>query len=224
MQRGFSMENKQLQSILYDHLLAMVHSHELEYDKIYSETRMAQKFEVSRTPMRDALNRLATERYIDILPSRGFKLHKSTREDILEAYQIRCALERYCARKLAEDYRQERAASLIAQMQELNSKQIDMCASSEMDLHKFWDCDYKFHHCLIQHMNNPSFEQQFNFYMHFFAAHNVSFYRTLSRDRTTVDEHQKLVDALRDGDASQAEECVQLHLDQNLKIISRIFD
>lgn len=217
------MDNKSLQSIIYEHLLAMVQNREFEFDKIYSETQMAKKFDVSRTPMRDALNRLASERYIDILPSRGFQLHKSTREDILEAYQIRCALERYCARRLAMDCHQRKAASIIEQMQKLNSEQVRMCSTQEMDLREFWNCDYKFHHCLIQHINNPSFYQLFDFYMHFFAAHNVSFYRTLSRDRTTVDEHQQLIDALRKGDADNAEACVQFHLDQNLTIISKIF-
>lgn len=218
------MENTPLQSVIYDRLLAMVHNHELKFDKIYSETRMAKMFDVSRTPMRDALNRLATERYIDILPSRGFQLHKSTREDILEAYQIRCAIERYCARKLAEDHQNEKAALLIEEMQELNSKQVNMCAAEEMDLREFWDCDYKFHLCLIQHIDLPSFYQQFYFYMHFFAAHNVSFYRTLSRDRTTINEHQLLIDALKNGNAAEAEQCVQSHMDQNLKIVSKIFD
>lgn len=218
------METKPLQSVAYEQLLAMVQNHELEFGKIYSETHMAKRFEVSRTPMRDALNRLATERYIDILPSRGFQLHKSTREDILEAYHIRSAIERYCSRCLAENHLQEEAASLIDKMEALCTEQAHMAAADSMDLQKFWDCDYNFHLCLIRYIDLPCFYQQFNFYMHFYVAHHYSSYRTLFRDRSTVDEHQQLIEALQAGKPADAERCLQYHMDQSLRIVLNSFE
>ena len=82
-------EYKPLQDIAYDYLRDMIYSRMLSFDQIYSETGMAKQLEISRTPMREALTRLNRERYIDIIPNRGFQLHKPTEADVNEAFHIR---------------------------------------------------------------------------------------------------------------------------------------
>ena len=77
-----------LNDVAYNYLRDMIYRFELEYNQIYSETKLAAQISVSRTPMRDALNRLAHERYIDILPNRGFMLHLPTESDITEAVSV----------------------------------------------------------------------------------------------------------------------------------------
>ena len=93
---------KALNSIAYDHLRDMIYKSELEFNKIYSETKLAAQLSISRTPIRDALNRLAQERYIDILPNRGFILHTPTQADIVEAFHVRMMIEGYCAQIVAK--------------------------------------------------------------------------------------------------------------------------
>lgn len=218
------MEYKSLQMLAYDSLLAMVKNQELEFDKIYSETKIARDFAISRTPMRDALNRLSSERYIDILPGRGFRLHKSTREDVYEAYHVRCAIERYCARILTSDSHSDRAKQHIQRMQELTNAQEQMSSQEEMDLRVYWNCDMEFHKCMVDYANVSAFQQQFNSFMHFFMAHYVKNYRTLLRDHSTVVEHQSLVNALKAGDSAAAIERIQFHLDQTLQVTLQSLD
>ena len=74
-------EYKTLNTVAYEHLRGMIIASELEFNRIYSETKLAARLNISRTPIRDALNRLAQERYIDILPNRGFMLHTPTQAD-----------------------------------------------------------------------------------------------------------------------------------------------
>ena len=50
-------EYKTLNTIAYEHLRRMIYSGELQFRKIYSETKLARELSVSRTPMRDALMR-----------------------------------------------------------------------------------------------------------------------------------------------------------------------
>ena len=63
-----------LQIRAYEHLREMIEENQLEDGVIYSETRLAKEIGVSRTPMRDALQKLEQEGLIEILPSRGFHL------------------------------------------------------------------------------------------------------------------------------------------------------
>ena len=91
-------EYKALNTIAYEHLRRMIYGSELEFNKVYSETKLAAQLSISRTPIRDALNRLVQERYIDILPNRGFRLHTPTQGDIFEAFHVRMMIESYCAK------------------------------------------------------------------------------------------------------------------------------
>ena len=93
-----------LNNIAYEHLRNMIYQSELEFGRVYSETKLAARLNISRTPIRDALNRLAQERYIDILPNRGFVLHSPTQADIIEAYHVRLMIEGYCAGIVAAHY------------------------------------------------------------------------------------------------------------------------
>ena len=88
---------KTLNIIAYEHLRNMIYAGELEFNRVYSETKLASQLSISRTPIRDALNRLSQERYIDIIPNRGFTLHIPTREDAAAAYHLRLMTESYCA-------------------------------------------------------------------------------------------------------------------------------
>lgn len=54
----------------YQALLEMIWSGNLEAGEIYSLTKIAQDLNISRTPLRDAIQRLSDEKRIDILPSR----------------------------------------------------------------------------------------------------------------------------------------------------------
>ena len=95
---------KPLQTKAYEYIKECILKNSFDYDTIYSETKMAQEIGVSRTPMRDALHRLAQERYIDIIPSKGFRIHQMTRQDIIETFQIRSAIEGYCTLQITKEY------------------------------------------------------------------------------------------------------------------------
>ena len=64
-----------LQEKAYAYLKKQIIEGKLEPNVVYSETKIAAGIGVSRTPMKDALVRLQQDKYVDILPSRGFCLH-----------------------------------------------------------------------------------------------------------------------------------------------------
>ena len=72
---------KPLQEHAYDHLRDLILSGALKPNVFYSETKMAAEIGISRTPMKDALVRLAQDKYIDIIPSKGFRLHEMSAEE-----------------------------------------------------------------------------------------------------------------------------------------------
>lgn len=84
---------KRLQEQAYDYLKELILSGEMIENEIYSETKLASEIGISRTPIRDALQRLSQDGFIDIIPSKGFRIHQITANEIVEIFQIRSAIE-----------------------------------------------------------------------------------------------------------------------------------
>ena len=80
----------------YNYLQKLILENHFSYQEVYSETKLSKELGISRTPLRDAVHRLAQEGYIDIIPSKGFMLHQMNRKDVNETFQVRSALETYC--------------------------------------------------------------------------------------------------------------------------------
>ena len=57
----------------YEQLVQMIDDGKFEYDKKYSLNQIAIELNMSKTPVRDAIQKLADEKRIDILPSRGIQ-------------------------------------------------------------------------------------------------------------------------------------------------------
>ena len=56
----------------YNYLQKLIMENHFSYQEVYSETKLSKELGISRTPLRDAVHRLAQEGYIDIIPSKGF--------------------------------------------------------------------------------------------------------------------------------------------------------
>ncbi len=60
---------------------------------VLSQTELAQAYGVSRIPVRDALQSLASERLVEVIPGKGARVVRLTREDLVEIRDLRLMLE-----------------------------------------------------------------------------------------------------------------------------------
>lgn len=204
-----------LNIVAYDRLKTMIEDRQLSNKSIYSEATFAREFGISRTPIREALIRLSEERYIDILPNRGFKLHIPTQKDILEAFHIRMALESYSASLLIENPSTPQAQQAIDDMRYLLMRQESMPSRLNHDqIKQFWQLDLQFHSCLIKYLDVPPFSRQFNIYMHFFSPMDRDEYIELNRNLTSIDEHHAILMGITELDADRAAKAIKFHISQ----------
>lgn len=213
------IDYKPLQNIAYDHLREMIYGRELKFGVIYSETRLASQLSISRTPIRDALTRLSRERYIDILPNRGFQLHEPDESDIREAYHVRMMVERYCGENLALDFQRSEAQAAVERMQSCLERQSALleCADG-VDLRQFWMEDQEFHFAPLRYLNVSAFSMQYDTFLHIFMPQNLKDDYVPERNRGTIGEHRAIIEALRDGDVPRAREAIEAHLNLALGV------
>lgn len=67
------------------------------------EEMVARELEVSRTPVREALQKLEKERLIEHFPHRGFAVARETESQVVEIFEIRAILEGYILRIACEN-------------------------------------------------------------------------------------------------------------------------
>lgn len=221
-------EYKALNTIAYEHLRRMIYGSELEFNKVYSETKLAAQLSISRTPIRDALNRLAQERYIDILPNRGFRLHTPTQGDIFEAFHVRMMIEIYCAKIVSRHYPDTAARTTVARMEDAMDMQRNLLEDdSAYSLSQFWLDDIAFHKATLEYLNIPSVMKQYESFMYVFMPHHlIREYdahqkqpATLERHRSTVVEHAAITEAIKSHDEERIQEAIRSHLDSSLKAL-----
>lgn len=196
-------EYRPLQESAYNYIRDKVLAGQLQPNVLYSETRMAAELNISRTPMKDALVRLSQEKLIDILPSKGFRLHQMSGEDILQTYQARTAVEGFCAMQLARNRRTPAGADAIRRMEGILSAMdqfLQREGGGEDQMASLLEYDLQFHQALVDFSGNDELRQLFNSYhyrLYFFA---LEAFQTEGRLQMAREEHQAILKAVLDQD------------------------
>lgn len=86
----------------YAELRALLLSGELPPGSLISERQLVARFEISKTPIRVALERLERDGFVDILPQRGVRVRGLSDKEIADHFDLRVALETWVVRRLAD--------------------------------------------------------------------------------------------------------------------------
>lgn len=172
------------------------------------EKHIAEHYGVSRTPVREALLRLADERLIDVYPQSGTFVARIPVAELPEAIVIRTALEVSAVRFAAE----RASAAHIARLRACIEEQT--LASADGDLNRFHETDEAMHALIATAGGYPRFwavtEQ---------VKVQVDRYRRLTlpepgRIGHVVAEHRAIVEAVARHDPDAAEAGMRAHLDR----------
>ncbi len=225
--------NKNLQEKAYDYLMDRIMNEDFENDEIYSEEMIAQELGISRTPVRGALQRLNHDNYIDIIPYKGFKLHQVTINDIIQSYQLRCAIEGYCCSFIAKRYNTEKASKTINELKEILDKQKSIleknnynketCTKQEdINLNEFLEFDVLFHKTIVEFSENNVFNSTFNSYVSTIKFLARSYYKSVMP--ITIDEHYNVLYSMSIGDFDNSYAALVKHMTTPTKLYLKKFN
>lgn len=214
------MESKSfLQEKAYNYIKDHILNKGFERDVLYSETKLAQEIGISRTPMREALQCLSQDGYINILPSRGFTIRQLNEKDMKETIQIRCAIEGFCTQLICADAKHNLHQS-TNQLQKLKETLQQMKESMELgqDYQEFIKYDHKFHLYLVNYADNQEFSKIYQKLMYQIQLTSESALMVSGRANSTLAEHEKLYEYLKNGDSAYAYKTLINHLSMPVKM------
>lgn len=203
---------KTLKAQAYEFILEAILNHTMETETIYSEQWIADKFQISRTPVREALLQLREENLIEVLPNRGVIIKPLTMESAKNVFQTRIAIEGYCAAYMAMHAQEENVQNLIKKMYvDLEHWIKDYDRNAEMQMH----ID------IIEYCGNPEFIAQFNRLRTKIDIFWDSLFDVEGRKEETYGEHKKIIDAIRSGDDVAAYRAIAEHMHFTQKVLER---
>lgn len=101
---------------VYNEIKTLILCNEILPGQKLHHQELSERLGVSRTPVREALTRLAQEGYVSLLPNRGFTCKEIRLQEADDLYQLREALEAFAVEKAVENLTEASFAGLSAKM------------------------------------------------------------------------------------------------------------
>ncbi|HKJ65591.1 MAG TPA: GntR family transcriptional regulator [Desulfopila sp.] len=206
-----------LKEQVYLYLKNAIVTSELALETTYSEKWVADRLEVSRTPVREAVLQLQQENFIEVLPYKGFKVKRLSLEDVRDTFQIRLALEGFCVIHIAQNIHLPAVSKVLDALDTCLDKMSGH--SGEDGVHSFVEQDARFHRHIIDYANNERLISMYNDIRYRFERITLRVLTNPGRMQGTVAEHRRIAERIREGRAWEAYQAIQEHLHETQKIM-----
>jgi DNA-binding GntR family transcriptional regulator len=200
---------------VYQHILEALLAGHLPGGSELSEVDLAAELGVSRTPVHEALRRLAADGLVDRLAHRRARVARFARHDILEIYEMRTVLETAAAERAAQHLDPAQLAELRAAADALGAG-----GNARGWMARALDFDVRFHEVLAAATGNERLRAEIVKYRHLVRAFcRIS--GNADNLRQAMREHRRILDALEARDAAAARRAMAAHIDARLQAVLR---
>ncbi|HDS1680223.1 TPA: GntR family transcriptional regulator [Pseudomonas putida] len=205
-------------------LRKMIASGELAGGERLMEVPTAQRFGVSRMPVRMAFRTLEQEGLLVRHGGKGFQVRALSVEDIAGAVEVRGVLEGLAARQCAERGLTPEALTTLQQCLDQGDVLFDKGYITEQDLETFHDLNLRFHQVIVEGSGNPAIAEALarNDHRPFASVSALAFDRDdMAREYRRFNfahmQHHSLLDALRSRQGARAEGIMREHANATLR-------
>ena len=193
---------KNLKQFAYDDIKEKIIRCEYVPGSLLNENILATELEISRTPIREALNQLHHEGLLQIMPKKGILVSNITIVEMSQIYQIRHELEPFIVRISGPHIEK----NLLLETRAL------FLDDSEEDLYQQLEIDTNFHRYLADNCHNKYAQQLMNKVLDENMRVIIST-RNKVRIGKSCDEHIKIIDLMLAEDFEAAANVMRIHVE-----------
>ena len=175
---------------------------------------LRQRYEASMSTLRETLNRLASEGFVDAKDQRGFFVTPVSREDLLEIASLRVLLECHALRLSIANGDTDWEGNLVAAHHKLHLMEQQLLKGDESEKETWKRYDWEFHQAMIAACNSKNL----------LSLHSIIYDKYLRyqmlvltyRGEEAVKEHKGMFDAALARDAGTAKRLLEDHIRNGL--------
>lgn len=204
---------------VYEYLRNQIMSGKLPPNSRLPENELASSLQVSRAPIREALNMLVNDGFVIRVPRHGAIVAPVTRKEIDENWEMRILLEPYAAKT---------ACTLIPTEDISSVRKYIMDTVESNDFNMYMDSDYSLHQLIYQYVPNLQLQKILNIVM--LSSRRYRFYTENNAPtsseiiKVVCEEHLNILDALLSGDSDLAFDAMKKHTEGSYQRISLQLD
>jgi DNA-binding GntR family transcriptional regulator len=204
-------------SVAYHEVRARILSGDLAPGTRVTVRPLADSLELSPTPIRTALAALERQGLLEVHEHRGYFVPLLGRDDLLEIYELREAVDGIASRRAARSEDRERLVTTLEDLLERQRASVDVA-----DLDTYAELDVAFHRAIWQGSNNRQLASlSENLLGQVRIGNNISV-RAPGRPQIALQEHATIVDAIRRGDAPGAERATRTHVRKASRVLAQL--
>lgn len=205
-----AVEKSSLKDKVYEILLYKILTNELKPGAPLDEMKLCQQLNVSRTPLREALNRLERQNFVEMIPKRGARVSTLSLDSMINLFKVRKVVEPALL-KIACQTIQNKPEELQSFKRNMNK------AIKENDTETLTTLDYEFHAFLYEQSENS----HLIFLMSYITNHSRQIRsqktETVARILQAASEHIEMIELMEKGDYDKACDLMRKHI-QNTEI------
>jgi DNA-binding GntR family transcriptional regulator len=171
------------------------------------ERQLSQDLGISRTPIREALNRLEQEGFIRSIPRKGMFIVRKTKKEILEIIAVWAALESMAARLITQNASDEEIASLRKLFVEFTTPGHD----PSLHIDEYSEANIRFHLAIVSLSKNKLLTDTMeNLFIHMRSIRRQTIGES-DRATRSIKDHMNIIEALEKRQTERAEQLVRQH-------------
>ena len=201
-----SVENLTLWQRVYDQLRVGILEGELEPGTELAEVALSEQLGVSRGPIREAISRLAAEGLVNVRPRRGAVVRSLSKEEFLELYQVREALERMAVQLAVPRLTETQLNELAALNEVMNA------SAAHDDIGGFFEANVAFHSRLLEASGNGTLQEVYRQLLGQLGRYRLRSLTLRGNLQRSVSEHAAILRAAKRGDADRAAQLMAEHI------------
>ena len=192
-----------------------IYKRELEPGSWIDELKIAQEYDISRTPLREALKVLAAEGLVTMKVRRGAYVTEVSTQDLADVYHLLSLLESDAAGVVAE----RATAAELAELQALHQELEAAARVGQHDIAQFFAINERFHMRLLAIAANRWRDQMVADLRKVMKLNRQNSLLKTGRVEESLAEHRALMDALTERNAALAQQRMREHFANGLTSI-----
>jgi DNA-binding GntR family transcriptional regulator len=206
METRLGISRRYLHDEVADRLRELIRAGELEPRARVNELELAERFGISRTPLREAIKILATEGLLDLLPNRGARVASISPEEIDEMIEVVAGLEATAAdlacRRITDDE--------VAAIQVKHDAMVE--AWKRKDNSAYFTLNREIHEAIMQASRNATLQGIYANLSGRIQRARYAAHKTPEQWKKAVREHEQMIELLKARDGARLAVVIREHI------------
>lgn len=197
---------KPLKELVYLELKHKILTGEIASQTRLMEIDLSEKMNVSRTPIREAIKRLADDGLVKVEPRRGAYVANISIKDMLDVFEVREDMEGFVAKLASQRITEEQKEELKKIAAEYEA------ATKKPNKESIIELDEKFHNYIVECCNNETLSELINYVQELSLRFRYLYYGDFSLYEAASEQHNRIMEAISRGDGEEARKEADAHV------------